>query len=69
MNCTRLQQTLDAHVDGELDRATTGEIAAHLATCAACAALHQRRMALRASVRAHAPRFAAPPALDRKSVV
>lgn len=63
MNCARLQQVLDAHIDGELDRATSAEIGAHLAGCAQCAALRDRRVALRASVRTHAPRFAAPAAL------
>jgi anti-sigma factor RsiW len=63
VNCTRLQQVLDAHVDGELDSHTTGEIAAHLAQCAACAALHDQRRALRARVRAHASRHRAPAAL------
>lgn len=63
MNCARLQQMLDAHIDGELDRATTGEIHAHLADCATCAALRDQRVALRDGVRAHAPRFVAPPTL------
>jgi anti-sigma factor RsiW len=63
LNCARLQQVLDAHIDGELDRATSGEIRAHLAGCAACAALHANRSALRDAVRAHAPRHAAPAAL------
>ncbi len=62
MNCTRLQQVLDAHIDGELDRATTGEITAHLAQCVACAALRDERRALRLALRAHAPYFTAPAA-------
>ncbi len=63
MNCTRLQQVLDAHIDGELDRATTGEITAHLTECASCAALREQRSALRQALRAHAPYFKAPAAL------
>ncbi len=63
MNCTRLQQVLDAHIDGELDRATTGEITAHLAECAACAALRDQRSTLRQTLRAHAPCFKAPATL------
>lgn len=69
MNCTRLQQVLDAHIDGELDRATTGEITTHLAQCTACAALHDQRSALRRDLRAQAPYFKAPatlaPAIQR----
>ncbi len=63
MNCTRLQQVLDAHIDGELDRATTGEIIAHLAECAACAALRDQRSGLRQALRAHAPYFKVPTTL------
>ena len=63
MNCTRLQQVLDAHIDGELDRATTGEIATHLAECAGCATLRDQRSALRQELRAHAAYFKAPAAL------
>lgn len=63
MNCARLQQVLDAHIDGELDHATTGEITAHLAACTACAALHDQRSALRQDLRAQAPYFRAPTTL------
>ena len=69
MNCARLQQVLDAHIDGELDHTTAGEVAAHLSGCAACAVLHDQRMALQTGVRAHAAYFTAPatlaPALRR----
>ncbi len=69
MNCTRLQQVLDAHIDGELDRSTTGEITAHLAECTACAALRDQRTRLRQALRTEAPYFKAPatlaPALRR----
>ncbi len=63
MNCARLQQVLDAHIDGELDYATTAEITAHLAECASCDALREQRSALRQALRAHAPHFKAPAAL------
>jgi anti-sigma factor RsiW len=63
VNCARFNQVLDAHIDGELDHATTRDIAAHLAECAACTALRDQRLALRQSVRAHAPYFKAPPTL------
>ena len=60
MNCTRLQQVLDAHCDGELDRATTGEIDAHLAVCTTCVTLRDQRMTLRKALRDNAPYFKAP---------
>jgi anti-sigma factor RsiW len=63
VNCTRLQQVLDAHIDDELDRATAGEIATHLAECSACTALRDERIALQQALRAHAPYFKAPATL------
>ena len=63
MNCTRLQQVLDAHIDSELDRSTTAAITAHLNECAACAALRDQRGVLRETLRAHAPNFKAPATL------
>ena len=63
MNCARLQQVLDAHIDGELDRATASEITAHLAECAACATLRDQRLALRQALRTEAPYFKAPATL------
>ncbi len=63
MNCARLNQVLDAHIDGELDHATSGEIKAHLAECPACTALRDERLALRQTLRAHAPYFKAPATL------
>ena len=59
----RLHQVLDAHIDGELDHATTGEITTHLAECAACAARRDERVALQQYLRAHAPYYKAPAAL------
>ena len=65
MNCSRLRQILDAYVDGELDRATAGEIDRHLAGCPTCAALREGRLELARTIRAQAPRFAVPDALRR----
>lgn len=65
MNCTRLRQVLDAYLDGELDSATQGEISQHLVQCPACTALRAEREALKQQVRASAPYFAAPEALER----
>lgn len=63
MNCTRLQQVLDAYIDSELDRGTTSEISEHLTHCVACTALHHSRLALRQSLRANAPYYKAPATL------
>jgi anti-sigma factor RsiW len=63
VNCARLHHMLDAYMDGELDRATKAEIAAHLAQCADCAALHRQRDGLRRALRTHAPNYHAPAAL------
>jgi anti-sigma factor RsiW len=63
MNCTRMQQVLDAYIDNELDEATSAEITQHLHECAACVAAKAGRDALRAQVRAHAPYFNAPTSL------
>lgn len=65
MNCTRLRQLLDAHVDGELDHATAVELDRHLTGCAGCAALREARLDLGRAIRTQAPRFAAPEALRR----
>jgi anti-sigma factor RsiW len=65
VNCAHLQQVLDAYVDRELDPATAGEIDRHLAGCAACASLHEDRVALGRAIRAEVPRSAAPETLRR----
>ncbi|HKA43008.1 MAG TPA: zf-HC2 domain-containing protein [Burkholderiales bacterium] len=65
MNCARLRQVLDAHLDGELDHATGEEIERHAGSCAACAAFRAERNALRERVRAQAPYYRAPAALKR----
>jgi anti-sigma factor RsiW len=65
MNCARLRQVLDAHLDGEIDHATSDEAEQHLGGCAACSALMNERLLLRKRVRADAPRFRAPPGLRR----
>jgi anti-sigma factor RsiW len=65
MNCSHLRQVLDAHLDGEIDRATSDEAAQHLGACTVCSALVNERLALRERLRADAPRFRAPPGLQR----
>ena len=68
MNCALALRMLDAHIDNELDAATATQIAAHVATCPACAALHDRRIAMRSALRTTALRHIAPPEL-RKSIL
>jgi anti-sigma factor RsiW len=63
MNCARTQQMLDAWVDRELDSATGADLEAHLASCAACAALRSQRGALAAALRESLPYHRAPAAL------
>ena len=63
MNCARLRQVLDAHLDGELDRATAAEIEGHLAGCPACTSTRAERDALRERIRAEASYYRAPAAL------
>jgi anti-sigma factor RsiW len=60
MNCTHARQVLDAHIDNELDDATSADIARHLAKCPDCAAARAERDTLRRQIRAEAPYFTAP---------
>jgi mycothiol system anti-sigma-R factor len=63
MNCALALRMVDAYVDDEVDAATAAEMAAHLASCAPCAALHGERIAMRAALRASSLREAAPKGL------
>ncbi len=42
MRCSWCEPLLDAYVEGTLDAAQTGAMAAHLRTCTACDAAHRR---------------------------
>jgi anti-sigma factor RsiW len=64
VNCVRLRQVLDAWIDGELDHATSAEIAVHLDSCSACASLRHERDELRALLRGGAQYHRAPPAFQ-----
>jgi anti-sigma factor (TIGR02949 family) len=68
MNCTMAQRVLDAWIDDELDVTTAGEIAEHVASCAACAELRDRRVAVRAALKGAALHHPAPAGL-RSSVL
>ena len=63
MNCVRAQQMMDAWLDGELDPSTSDDISRHVELCADCVALKNQREQLRVTLRATAPRYAAPPGL------
>lgn len=68
MNCALALRMLDAYVDGELDATTAAEMAKHLASCPACAALHDQRNAMRTALRTTSLRHVAPPGL-RQSIL
>jgi anti-sigma factor RsiW len=63
MNCALALRMVDAYVDDEVDAATAAEMAAHIASCAACAAMHQERVAMQAALRTASLREAAPKGL------
>ena len=63
MSCIRTQQMMDAWLDGELDPSTSDEISRHVGQCPDCVALKTNRVQLRETLRAAAPRYAAPPSL------
>jgi anti-sigma factor RsiW len=62
MNCEPVQRLLDAHLDDELDRATSAAVSQHLAGCPACAGTLRARLDLRDGLRG-LPRHDAPPSL------
>ncbi|MDR6536816.1 anti-sigma factor [Variovorax soli] len=64
MNCEHALKVLDAHLDDELDTATSAQVVQHLAACPACAARLAERSSLRAALR-QLPREPAPAALRR----
>jgi anti-sigma factor RsiW len=63
VNCARLNQVLDAWLDGELDRATNADLSRHVSGCPACAALRTERISLIQTLRNAAPYYRAPAAL------
>lgn len=50
-DCSEMQLLIQADVDGELGAAAAAGVVAHMAGCAACAALHGRLLALSGEVR------------------
>jgi predicted anti-sigma-YlaC factor YlaD len=63
MTCTEMDARIDALLDGELTAADRAEVEAHLAGCAACAALHADLVALRERARRAPAEVAPPPAV------
>jgi len=59
MACDQWRGRLDAYLDGELEPAEAGEVAAHLKGCAACAADALGRVQLKRSVQAAGKRYVA----------
>ncbi len=63
MTCTEMDARIDALLDGELPDDERAEVEAHLAGCAACAALHADLIALRVRARATPREIPPPPAV------
>ncbi len=63
MTCTEMDARIDALLDGELPDDERAEVEAHLAGCAACAALHADLVALRNRARATPREIPPPPAV------
>ena len=58
--CAEMEFLLQADLDGELDVGATARVAAHVATCPACAAAHIAMASLSARLRTELPYHAAP---------
>jgi anti-sigma factor RsiW len=66
MGCQECRELIDAHVDGELDLVASLQFERHLTECANCRALREDYERFNRAVRAHMPRFDAPPGLEPK---
>lgn len=66
MDCKTAAEFVPLYFDGELDRATSREVEAHLDTCADCQAALIELDALRRALRHDVPRFSAPDTLRRR---
>lgn len=51
MRCNRLESHLDALFDGDMPADAAATLRTHVASCAACAALHDAEVGLRAALR------------------
>src|SRR5512133_868643 len=61
MDCTELQRSIDAYVDGEFDARERAEADLHLGSCERCRALTGARAALRTAMRAKLREAMTPP--------
>lgn len=66
MECTESHSKMSAFADGELDASTARQLTQHLAHCPDCAKACEQLQALRAAVRQHGVRHAAPAALQQR---
>jgi anti-sigma factor RsiW len=66
MNCNDAGTLVARYADDELDSVQGRSVEQHLRSCTACAAKHERVLALRAQIRTEAPRFTATPVLRER---
>ena len=62
MDCTELERSIDAYLDGEFDARERIEVDTHLAGCARCRALADAQRRVRDAIRARLREAMAPPA-------
>ena len=60
VDCKESESLMSAYLDDELDSAAAIRFATHLAACAACNDAYRQLTALRAALRTHGTRYAAP---------
>ena len=66
MECTESRDRMSAFADGELDALAAWQLTQHMAHCPECAQACEQLLDLRAAVRQHGQRHAAPPALRQR---
>jgi len=66
MNCEEARETLTAHLDGELDIASSGRMERHLAECAECRRVHEEGLVLREALRGQELYWEVPAGLAKK---
>src|SRR3989442_14511784 len=66
MSHPNFESQLDAYLDGELAAVDARELEAHVAQCRECMEFRDRRLALRAAIKARVPAFQAPDALRQR---
>ena len=66
MSHPNFESQLDAYLDGELAAVDARELEAHVAQCRECMEFRDRRLALRAAIKARVPTFPAPDVLRQR---